>query len=326
MDSTELNKIAGGVIGALLVFLLLSFASGKIYGTRDSGHDGEEVLAFAVEIEDAAAAADGDEKEELTIEIAIASADPDAGKKAFNQCKACHQLVDGKNGVGPHLWGILGRDIASVDGFSYSGVLADKEGNWDIAKLSAFIEKPSGWAPGTAMSFGGMRNVQMRANLIAYMNEASGSPIDLGSAAPTETSATEDGQQPSAESEGGGERIAATEPVGIDFSGGDAAAGKKVFRQCVACHKVEDGKNGVGPHLHGVIGRMIAGVDGYAYSGALSGMQGVWTGEILAAFLESPRKWAPGNKMGFAGLRKEKDRIDVIVYLNEADGSPDPLN
>ena len=98
---------------------------------------------------------------------------------------------------------------------------------------------------------------------------------------------------------------------------GDAEAGEKVFRKCMACHAVGEGaQNKVGPVLNGVVGRDVASHEGFSYSDALmekSDMQ--WTPENLAAFLENPRDWAPGTKMSFAGLRKEEDRNDVIAYL-----------
>ena len=109
------------------------------------------------------------------------------------------------------------------------------------------------------------------------------------------------------------------------FPVGDAEAGKKAFRKCRACHKVEDGKNGVGPHLWGVINRDIASVEGYEYSGALSDLPGTWTATELDKFLAKPKDYAKGTKMAFGGLRKEEERVNLITYLNEADGSPEPL-
>jgi len=104
----------------------------------------------------------------------------------------------------------------------------------------------------------------------------------------------------------------------IDFTAvmaeGDADSGSKVFRKCAACHKV-DGSNAVGPHLDGVVDRDIASVDGFGYSGALTSLEGAWTPEELSAFLTSPKGYAPGTTMGFAGLRKVEDRADVIAYL-----------
>ena len=98
----------------------------------------------------------------------------------------------------------------------------------------------------------------------------------------------------------------------------DPADGEKVFRKCKACHKLEDGANGVGPHLYNLLGRDIASVDGFNYSDGLAGNDGAWTEDELSAFLEKPREYAPGTKMSFAGLRKEEDRAAVIAYIQSA--------
>lgn len=102
----------------------------------------------------------------------------------------------------------------------------------------------------------------------------------------------------------------------------DAAAGEKVFRRCAACHKVDDGRNGVGPHLHAVVGRPVAAVEGYKYSNAMIewGEGKVWDAETLGAYLENPRKVVKGTKMAFAGLRKEAQIADVIAYLETQGG------
>ncbi len=99
---------------------------------------------------------------------------------------------------------------------------------------------------------------------------------------------------------------------------GDAAAGKKVFNKCKACHFVDKEKNKVGPHLKGVVGRKAASVEGFKYSEAMKakGAEGlVWTEDNLKAYLAAPKKFVPGNKMAFAGLKKDKDIADVIAYL-----------
>lgn len=360
MDSTELNKIAGGVIGALLVFMLLGFASGKIYGTRDSAHHGEEPQAFALEIE--APAASGEDEPATDYAALIVAADMDAGKKVFGKCRACHKLEDGANGVGPHLWGLIGRPKQAVDGFGYSGALADIGGNWGFAELNAFLEKPSAYAKGTSMSFAGLRKPEDRVNLIAWLNVEGGSNADLTAgmeqtAAPAETEtaavtpepATSETQAPAVQAPAAAQETATeteqaaapaedtaaaaaevlaetAQVAAAGFPAGDAKAGEKVFRKCRACHKVEDGANGVGPHLWGIVNRDIASVDGFRYSKTLEALPGTWTATELAAFLTKPKDYAPGSKMAFAGLRKEEDRINLITYLNELDGTPEPLN
>ncbi len=99
---------------------------------------------------------------------------------------------------------------------------------------------------------------------------------------------------------------------------GDPAAGKKVFNKCKACHFVDKEKNKVGPYLKGVVGRKAASVEGFKYSEAMKAKAAeglVWTEENLKAYLAAPKKFVPGNKMAFAGLKKDKDIADVIAYL-----------
>ncbi len=100
---------------------------------------------------------------------------------------------------------------------------------------------------------------------------------------------------------------------------GDPAKGKKVFRKCKACHAVgEKARNKIGPILNGVVDREIASVEGYKYSKPALAMKEegfVWTAEALDAYLTKPKNVIKGGKMSFAGLRKEKDRINVIAYL-----------
>ena len=175
MDSTEFNKIAGAILGAFLVFLLLNFTANKIYGLGEGGHHGEEVLAYAVEVQETGGAP---EPVEVDLVALIATADASKGAKLFGKCKGCHKLEDGKHGVGPSLWGIVGRDIGSVD-FGFSGVLTELPGDWTLEALSAFLESPKKFAPGTKMSFGGISKPQDRVSLIVYLNEADGSPEPL---------------------------------------------------------------------------------------------------------------------------------------------------
>ncbi len=99
---------------------------------------------------------------------------------------------------------------------------------------------------------------------------------------------------------------------------GDPAKGKKVFNKCKACHSATTEKNKIGPHLVGIVGRKVASVEGFKYSKALkkAGEEGmVWTEENLEKWLKAPKKFIPGNRMAFAGLRKEDQIKDVIAYL-----------
>ena len=107
---------------------------------------------------------------------------------------------------------------------------------------------------------------------------------------------------------------------------GDLAHGEKVFKKCSACHVVEKGgPNKIGPALYGVLGRNVGTVEDYKYSQALSDYGKEWTFEEMNAYLIKPQAYIKGTKMAFAGLRKEKDRASVILYMNSKSSSPKPL-
>jgi cytochrome c len=93
--------------------------------------------------------------------------------------------------------------------------------------------------------------------------------------------------------------------------------GMKVAKKCVSCHSFEaGGANKIGPALYGIVDRTIGQHGGFTYSGALAGMDGAWDYEALNGFLENPKKYAAGTNMAFAGLRKAKDRANIIAYLD----------
>ena len=123
-----------------------------------------------------------------------------------------------------------------------------------------------------------------------------------------------------------GEAGAAEEqPIATFLASADAGAGEQVFKKCAACHTVNaGGASGLGPNLHGIMGAAIAGKPGFAYSEALKGKGGTWTWDNMSAWLKSPKAFAPGTKMTFAGLGKPEDRANLMVYLN-SQGSNLPL-
>lgn len=123
--------------------------------------------------------------------------------------------------------------------------------------------------------------------------------------------------------EGGG---AAEVPIASLLPTADAAKGAEVFKKCAACHTInQGGANGIGPNLWGTMGEAIAqGKGGYAFSDALKSVGGNWDWEKMNAWLTSPRKFANGTKMTFAGLGNAQDRANLILYLNQQ-GSNLPL-
>ena len=107
---------------------------------------------------------------------------------------------------------------------------------------------------------------------------------------------------------------------------GDVAHGEKVFKKCKACHSIKQGGgNKIGPKLWNVMFRPVGAVTEYKYSKALSSYGKEWSWEEMNGFLIKPSSWIKGNKMGFAGLKSEKDRASVILYLNQNSETPKPL-
>lgn len=163
-DTMTFTKAAGGVCGALLVLLLGKWMAEELYHVDSHGE-----ASYVIEVESDEDVADAGGAEEA-FETVLASASAEDGAKVFRKCSACHKIVDGENGTGPYLYGVVGRDKGSVDGFSYSDVLASMEGDWTPENLNGFLEKPSSYAPGTSMSFAGLKKVEERADLIAYLD------------------------------------------------------------------------------------------------------------------------------------------------------------
>ena len=124
--------------------------------------------------------------------------------------------------------------------------------------------------------------------------------------------------------------VQASTKTSVDISAllamGDIAHGEQVFRKCKSCHSIKQGgKNNIGPKLWNVMFRQVGAVTEYKYSKALSSYGKEWSWEEMNGFLIKPSSWIKGNKMGFAGLKSEKDRASVILYLNQNSETPKPL-
>jgi cytochrome c2 len=283
----------------------------------------------------------------------FAAADTANGEKVFRNCAACHSLEKGENKAGPYLYGVVGRKVDTAEGYAYSGALEKVVDVWTPDALNAFLENPKGYAPGTAMGYAGLRKAQDRADVIAYLDQTDGTTYEMPAAAPAEEAAAPAEEAPAA-AEAPAQEAAAEVPAAAEtpaaaeapaqetaaaeapaateapaqeaaaapadgfaamVAAADVAKGERIFRRCAACHAVEPGVNKVGPSLHGIVGRDIASVEGVSYSDALKGLEGEWTLDKLSAWIENPRGFAPGNRMGFPGLKDEADRANLIGYL-----------
>ena len=106
--------------------------------------------------------------------------------------------------------------------------------------------------------------------------------------------------------------------TGTAFAEGDVEKGAKVFKKCKSCHVVDKEKNKIGPHLVGIFGRKAGAVEGFKYSKAMADSGVVWTKETLTEYLAKPKKYMPGTKMVFVGIKKEKQIVDLLAYLEES--------
>ena len=173
-NTMTITKAAGALIGSLLALLLLAWAGSALFhvGPAEGAHGDEPVAqAYSIPVE----SSDGGEaEEEVQIDFAalMASADAAKGEKVFGKCKACHK-VDGKNATGPHLDGVVGRPIGSIDGFAYSDAFKTHGDNWTLEHLDNYLTNPKEYIPGNKMSFAGLPKAEDRANVIAYLQSLS---------------------------------------------------------------------------------------------------------------------------------------------------------
>lgn len=177
MNSFEINKILGALLGTCLVLVAMHIAAGAIFTPEPPAKPGYEI---AVKEEQAPGGAAPAAPAEQPIEALLASASPDRGAQVAKQCQACHNFEEGQGPkVGPDLYGVVGRPVASVPGFSYSAALKKLGGTWTFDALNKWLTKPSADAPGTAMTFAGLSNPKQRADVIAFLDTLSPHPIPL---------------------------------------------------------------------------------------------------------------------------------------------------
>ncbi len=172
-SSLEGNKI----LAAILTAGIIASGSGVLSRMLYAPHELEEpALKVALPTEGETATAEAEPSKPLP-EL-LASADATAGEGVAKKCAACHSFEQGgPNKVGPDLWGVVGRPVASHEGFSYSSALAEKGGDWTYDDLNHFIADPKAYAPGTKMTFAGIKKDTDRANLLAYLQKQSDSPV-----------------------------------------------------------------------------------------------------------------------------------------------------
>ena len=201
------NTIAGWVLFAGIVALGGSLFAGEVFKAERP-----ETMAYPI----AGVEAEGEGGEaQQPIEFYLATADTAAGEQVFKKCQACHTVdKGGANGLGPNLWGNMGKPHGHVAGFAYSDALKGVPGAWDWTSMSEWLANPKKYAPGTKMTFAGLSDPQDRANVIAFLNSKSDAPLPLP-AAPEPVASTPGaaGDKAAAEADDAGAQKAENEPI-----------------------------------------------------------------------------------------------------------------
>jgi cytochrome c len=176
MDSFELNKVLGAVLGTCLALLSLNIAAGAIFTSHNPEKPG-----FEIAVKEEAPGKPGEAAPaEEPLPVRFASADAKRGESDAKKCAACHTFGKGEpNRVGPNLWGVVGRPKASEAGFNYSAAMKSQKGNWTPDELDVYLTNPRAKVPGTNMTFAGIPRGKERADVITFLNTQSDKPVEL---------------------------------------------------------------------------------------------------------------------------------------------------
>lgn len=324
MKHYRLNQIAMAVLGALLLIFGTKTLINIAFEEHEPEKPGFEVATKQGEKagEKPAVAAGSD------LPALLAKADAAKGETTAAICKACHAFEAGApSPIGPNLHDVVGRKIASVEGFNYSPALKAHAGEvWSYENLNHWITNPQAFASGTTMAFPGLPDAQQRADVIAFLRTKTSNPPPLPEVVAAKEAPAE-GAKPAEGAAKGGEAAPGAEILPA-LAKADPKKGEASVALCKVCHSFDKGApSPIGPNLYGVVGRKIASLEGFNYSPALKAKQseGDWTFEHLDLWLTNPQAFASGTIMAFPGIPDLHTRADVIDFLRTKSDNPVPL-
>ncbi|MGY6629218.1 MAG: c-type cytochrome [Oceanicaulis sp.] len=222
MGDLFFNKVAGAILAVVLFIMALGELTNIVFGRSASGD-----LAYPIDLSALQSSAPAAEEPSGPVDfgLLLASADLSAGERVARRCVACHTFSDGgANGTGPNLWGVMGRAVAGVTGFNYSGAMnayGSDGTQWLFENMYDYLENPRAYVPGTSMSFAGLRSQDDRINVIAYMREQDSSPLALPAPLPEAASVVNEAVEADADAD-----VTAQEamPADADTAGEEPAA------------------------------------------------------------------------------------------------------
>ncbi|MBL6937540.1 MAG: cytochrome c family protein [Alphaproteobacteria bacterium] len=190
MDSWTFNKIAGAVLGTLILVLVINFATEALFEVEKPAKEAYHVEGVVETASTGGASATPAAETIPDWGTVLPKADVNAGKDIATRCQQCHDISKGgPNKIGPELWGLLGRPRATEAGFSYSSAMSADHNPWTYDKLFQFTHQPQSFVPGTKMSFAGLRSADDRINLIAYLRTQEDTPEAIPAPAPAKPAA-----------------------------------------------------------------------------------------------------------------------------------------
>ncbi len=314
MSSFEWNKIIGSILAAVLIAQVAAILGSMLVKPREL-----EKPVFAVPIATETASAQAPKAAgPPPIGLRLAKADLKKGEEETQVCSVCHTFTKGgANGIGPNLWDVAGTAMGEGrHGFDFSSAMEKTKKGTKLTPqvLDTWLTDPQAFVPGTKMTFAGIPDPQKRADVVAYLETLTPGGVaaeqELAKKLAAET------PKPTAAA------AKPAKPAGPSFAAllakADAKKGEQDAQICTACHTLQKGQpNAIGPNLWGIIGSP-RGEDrnGYSFSSAMEAKKGPkWTPELLNTWLTNPQAMIPGTKMTFAGFPSEKERADVIKYL-----------